>query len=1233
LLSKVEKEQLKVPAHIDYLGDLRDFVTQIGKKHSFSDKVINAFKLAVDEAATNIIRHAYRETDGLITLRSIVRKNSLTLCIIDQGTYFDPKRVKDPDLNRYIDIGKKGGLGIFIIRKLMDEIDYRKTEEGNELRITKYLEKPVKERLANTVSTIPVSIKAKFFFRAIAIITLIIALGYLYYYLKASDLVLNDFLNSSRSTSSQIVNRISTSIAAGEFGFIEDAVHPIYEDYKNQLHLMSVEDSTGIIVYSSNLGDIFGKFNRPSQSEPVEEGVYKYSLDEVPVYEFESDIVIRSSGKRYGRAHIIHSAEGIYKQIASNRINDLKLTLFILGLSYIGVSVIIYLLMNPLRKLSTWVKDLGHGEISDEIDIDTSSELGEIAQAFSDITHKFRESQKNLVDQERLQKEMQLAQDIQQTLLPMSFPELDGYELASYYEAAKEVGGDYYDFVEVDKDTLGIAVADVSGKGVPGSLVMTMIRTALRTEARGMKDAAEVLTRVNDFISNDIKKGMFVTVFYLIIDSKRRSINYASAGHNPMILYRNSTQKTYYLNPKGFPIGIQLPEKDLFRRSIESETIELTKDDILLLYTDGITEAMNPNRELFGEERLQDVLRNNGHMPVKDFVEKLKLSIYSFTEGTQQYDDITLVAVKEESSREADELRRAKEAHKLIAQGVSIREACEQVNLTTYAYYNKYKKVFEEEGVDAIEVGDEAAVEAKHLSIEEKTKILDIISQHPEYGAGRISEELATEKYGFEKIGENKIYDELVRSRLNTRALREAYIQRIKSGKRRLKPPGTPLMTLDGRLIIGRKDDIAPPRQTTPPAVKQAPTKPERIESKPEETKPERLFDDSFESLLSAGQESAIGDASFETEANSLLEVPLDELLAKNRNSYEDIPPTVDETAEEAEPAEPIGESASINGEESLHEMFGDSRSSDEEESVVDGESSMATDDLESTEVIAFDDLSFQNYFSEGSGDEKLEDDFEEPEKPVTTVEDDSQPAFEELIAAANENDLNLGEQSPSQFEEEGDENFLMSSAVDELLAEDSEQAFVDEDSVEGATEETNGRERDDASFADLIQAIDDEIVYIPEDSREKTGKAKKKHKSRNGGAELEPIGKLSHLLSEREKVLIKGIRFYKSKEYLSAIFEFKKVLKEHPDYKEAHSILGNAYFRNQMFNEAASSYEKVKELDPNDITAYENLGVIYANRGEYKQAVGEWKRVLELNPERVDIKEKIKKAMRMMHA
>jgi len=134
--------------------------------------------------------------------------------------------------------------------------------------------------------------------------------------------------------------------------------------------------------------------------------------------------------------------------------------------------------------------------------------------------------------EEKLQKEIEVAKQIQQTLLPKKHPDISGYDIAPYYQAAKEVGGDYYDFVQVDEDTLGVVVADVSGKGVPGSLVMTMIRTALRMEARGNKNASDVMAKMNDFVTDDMKKGMFVTMFYVILDSTNRIISYASAGHN-----------------------------------------------------------------------------------------------------------------------------------------------------------------------------------------------------------------------------------------------------------------------------------------------------------------------------------------------------------------------------------------------------------------------------------------------------------------------------------------------------------------------------------------------------------------------------------------------------------------------------------------------------------------------------------------------------------------------------
>jgi serine phosphatase RsbU (regulator of sigma subunit)/anti-sigma regulatory factor (Ser/Thr protein kinase)/tetratricopeptide (TPR) repeat protein len=1294
LLRRVDREQLKVPANIDYLGDLRDFVTQVGKRHGFTDKVVNAFKLAIDEAATNIIRHAYRDGDGegFITIRAIVKKSSLTIALIDQGTYFDPKRVKDPDLKRYIDIGKKGGLGIFIMRKVMDSIDYRRTEEGNELRITKYRDVPQKKKLVSAVASIPFSLKAKYFLRTIAVISLIIGVSYFYFYIHVDDNVLSEFIIRGRSACNQIVTRIS-AVSLENFVVLEDFVNPIFDEYKGQIYQMSIVDSTGLIVYSTNIGEYLTEFTRPNDFKEIAERVYKYTLNNnANVYEFETTIVLKSTGRVYGTAHILFPADETDSTIRAIRLENLKLALFILGMSYIGVAVLIYLVLNPFRKLSDWVKSLGQGEIDDEIDIDTTSELGEIAQAFSDITHKFRESQKNLADQERLQKEMQVAQEIQQTLLPMEFPDLEGYELASFYEAAKEVGGDYYDFVEVDKDTLGIAVADVSGKGVPGSLVMTMIRTALRTEARGVKDAAEVLAKVNAFVSGDIKKGMFVTVFYLIIDSKKRRINYASAGHNPMILYRGSTKKTYYLNPKGFPIGIQLPQKDLFRQYIESDTIQLTEDDILLVYTDGITEAMNPKRELFGEERLLKIFREYGHLPVEPFVEKLKEGIYSFTEGNPQFDDITLVAIKEESSPQKDELRRAKQAHQLISEGKSIREACETVGITTYAYYNKYKRVFEEDGIEAFEIDHDMSVEAKHLSIEEKTKIIDIICNHPEYGSTRISAELNTEKYGFTVISESKIYDELVRSRLNTRQLRQAFVEKGKRGQRRLKPPGTPMLTLDGKLLIDRQVQMPETEETIPTAFVESkemePTMDNQEIDSGEIIESIELSDEPLETEEEVDETlaSAELDSELQLEADSLINASIEEVLSKD-NYEENIEPETD-----SEIFEEDQETQTKDEEESgdlFEELVSETNLTGAEYDVEEEQNSSLQneEELPKTNQEQEDEVSFEELFEGGTilqeeeilnpeampADDHFTEDLlaesSEGDDPAKSVDDLNSQDEEQVQDQAETIRLGDSNDAPTSGIQTVSDEDLTFSSVEELLIDDNSEDFsVSSDisykdetsSPAGENEDENVDEKEkDVSFSDLIKSIDDEVVSfsktleeIDSDQPPKANVLSPLEESPNA-AEVEnkqnqvsdketvkestsldktdtKVDKSEHVSQRKETILISGIKYYKSKDYESAIEEFKKVIEIYPDFKEAHSILGNAYFRNKMYSEAAMAYERVKQMDPEDITAYENMGVIYAHRGDYKQAVEEWKKVLEINPERTDIVKKIRKALQM---
>ncbi|MBN1154838.1 SpoIIE family protein phosphatase [candidate division KSB1 bacterium] len=877
MLRNVTKDEIKVPGHIDYLGDLRNFVTKTGKKHGFPDSIINAFKLSIDEAATNIIKHAYREKEGMITMRIIVKKRSMTVILIDQGKYFHPARVQDPDLKRYVDIGKKGGLGIFIMRKLIDEIDYRHTEEGNELRLTKYRDGKFKKVETTdddrSASALSMSLKSKYSLFAAAILTLIIAIGFIYFYYSNGEQVENDILMQQK-TNSENISRVVLQPGESTLNTIYINTHlneAVDLTENNEIYRLLIIDSDDLCIYSNDEEAMYTIFTLPDEREVVQQNIFRYKLKEknVEIYDVVSPIT-DFTDRKLGETHLQIRKDFVQNKVNAQRAQDLRLAIAILLIGYLGIAILIYIVMNPFRKLSDWVKQLGHGEVKDEIDFDTGNELGEIAKAFSEITDKFRKSQENLAEQERLQKEMQLAQDIQQTLLPPFVPEIEGYRIASYYEAAKEVGGDYYDFVEVDKDSLGIVVADVSGKGVPGSLIMTMIRTALRTEARGVKSASEVLGRLNDFVVKDMKKGMFVTIFYVIIDSKKRRLNYASAGHNPMILYRQSTKKTYYLNPKGFPVGISLPDQDLFKNSIESDTIQLAEDDILLIYTDGITEAMNNHRDLFGEERLLDVIRNNSALQVDAFIEKIQEEIYTFTEGYEQNDDITLLAIKEKSSPEKIELNRAQRAHKLILDGMNIKEACEQGGITTYAYYNKFKKIFEEQGLDAYSIDDTISVEAKHLSIEEKTKIYDIIKLHPEFGAKRISEELNSEKYGFTSINESRIYDELVRSRLNTRQLREAYVARA-GKKKRMKPPGTPMLTLDGRIIHDRQeyeqrfDDQEEERKSTRPRkIIKSSSEPSTVDQEEHADVVDDTFDDNFY-------------------IESMMGVPIENLLDKNR--------------------------------------------------------------------------------------------------------------------------------------------------------------------------------------------------------------------------------------------------------------------------------------------------------------------------------------------------------------
>jgi len=807
MFKNVKKEEITIPAQMSYLIQVREFIEHIGKKYRFQDKLINSFKLVVDEACTNVIRHGYRDIkNGEITLKAIIRRLSLTIIIIDQGKSYDPRQANTPDLAKYVDIGKRGGLGILMMRKLMDDMQYSVTERGNEFRLTKYREASHESAVAQWWNAL--NLKTKYSIYATIIFTTIALFIFGPIYWNVEKNVRNDALTvaatGGQALASNIVDDLLNENRAVLF---ENAYSLRINNAQFITEVFVVDSNKNILAWSNPVKSYkFNVYSIPSQARAVDTvlnaSVYEYALnDTTPIIDLSVPVTLGGATK-VGEVHVWINQNTIDTIVFHKKIRMILILLLILILGYIPLFFLIHRILTPFHSLAEWVREVIHGKVDqDEIDIDASDEIGEIAQAFNEMTNKFREAQVTLMEQQKLQKELQVAQEIQQMLLPSDFPEVEGFEIASYYEAAKEVGGDLFDFVEVDEDTVGIIVADVSGKGVPGSLIMTMIRTAIRLESRGNKNPADVLARVNRFVADDMKRGMFVTMFYIILDSRARIIHYASAGHNPMILYRGSSKQTYYLNPSGFPVGIQLPDLNLFAKTIQTDSIRLREDDILVLYTDGITEAMNSQRELYREERFLDAIRRNAHLDVGEFVRSINEDIKKFTGGAPQNDDITFVAIKEKMMSSEVKYKLQEELFRLIDSGMKVKDALKELRVSPHQYY-KYKEIIKRKGMDGLRVyfEEQDSVEKKHLSIEVKTKIFDIIRQHPDYGPKLISYELRTEKYGNVRVDPDLIYSELVKLRLNTQKLRERYLQ--KGSKQRIKQPGTPLLTLDGSVIM-----------------------------------------------------------------------------------------------------------------------------------------------------------------------------------------------------------------------------------------------------------------------------------------------------------------------------------------------------------------------------------------------------------------------------------------------
>src|SRR5262245_3114892 len=238
-------------------------------------------------------------------------------------------------------------------------------------------------------------------------------------------------------------------------------------------------------------------------------------------------------------------------------------------------------------------------------------------------------------------RELAIAEELQSNLLPRRIPKVPGVDLSAYYRPSEEVGGDYYDFIEIDEDHLGIAVADVSGKGVPAAMVMTEARALLKGEAGRSLSPAETLGRINRVLFQDIKRGMFVTMCYMVLSIRRRQLTLSSAGHLPLILWRRASRACYAINPLGLALGID--KGPVFEKKLQEDRVVLQSGDRFVGCTDGILEAMNADHEELGTDRLHALVSAHGDRDSGEFVTKLIDGVEAHAAGAPQHDDITLV--------------------------------------------------------------------------------------------------------------------------------------------------------------------------------------------------------------------------------------------------------------------------------------------------------------------------------------------------------------------------------------------------------------------------------------------------------------------------------------------------------------------------------------------------------------------------------------------------------------
>ena len=464
--------------------------------------------------------------------------------------------------------------------------------------------------------------------------------------------------NARRALTAELTTRLvleARNLALTSAGVLlsdypELTLHPLVKEKlakQPELSYAVVVDHTGTIQGHADPHRLGTRFEEPSGLRPVTEAAIPRS--DALLRRNDRELVARvpvthASGKRLG--HVIVAMRTSHVDAVIERARRQQSLILAVSL-LLGITVSFIVLsqvLRPVEDLRAGIRRIAAGDLETPVRIRDWTELGLLADAINDMASGLKKAQVEIVERERLGREMELARDVQDSILPSERAVQGPFVVEGAQRAAAEVGGDYYDYFTLPDGRIGLAVADVSGKGLAGCLVMTMLHALLRADRAAASSPALLLAALDERLGETLRPGSFVTMFYGILDTATGRLTYASAGHNPTLIYRHATGEVESVRTRGIPLAAI--RGGAIRSTLDDLELTLEPGDALLQYTDGVSEAFDPGEaEQFGFDRMAEALRETAPRGSRAVIDGFFERLTSWTSGGARLDDETILVL------------------------------------------------------------------------------------------------------------------------------------------------------------------------------------------------------------------------------------------------------------------------------------------------------------------------------------------------------------------------------------------------------------------------------------------------------------------------------------------------------------------------------------------------------------------------------------------------------------